>query len=120
MDAAREVGDLRDDVQPQPARVAEQARVRELARGDVQRELVVGDLEVAAEVGEVLGQDRGLAVGHDRDADIPAADDLLREVADDLAELRREQRSADRAHEAARALHEALHLLRRLLAAARR
>ena len=120
VDAAREVGDLRDDVQPQPAGVAEQARVREFARRDVQRELVIGDLEVAAEVGEVLGQDRRVAVGHERDADIAAADDLLREVADDLAELGGEQRAADGAHEAARALHEALHLFGRLLAAAPR
>ena len=102
--AACELGHLRDDVQSQPPRVAEQSRVGELPHRDVERELVVGDLEVATEVREVLRQDRGDAVGHDRDADIPAADDLLREVADDLAELRGEERSADRAHEASRAL----------------
>ena len=116
VDAAGEVGHLRDDVQAQPPRVAEQARVGELADGGVQRELVVGDLEVATEVGEVLRQDRGHAVGHDRDADIAAADDLLREVADDLAELRGEERSADGAHQAARALDETLHVVGRLLA----
>ena len=78
VDAAGEVGDLRDDVQPQPAGVPEQARVRELAHREVQRELVVGDLEVAAEVREVLREDRRVAVGHERDADVAAADDLLR------------------------------------------
>jgi hypothetical protein len=51
--------------------------VREFAGRDVQRQLVVGDLEVAAEVREVLGEDHGVAVGHQRDADIAAADDLL-------------------------------------------
>ncbi len=37
----------------------------------VQGQLIVGDLEVATEVGEVLRQDRRVAVGHDRDATSP-------------------------------------------------
>ena len=107
-------------MQAQPPRVAEQPCVRELAGGRVQGELVVGDLEVAPEVGEVLGEDRGLAVGHQRDADIAAAHDLFGEVADDLAELRREQRAADRAHEAPGSLHETLHVFGGLFAQGRR
>nr|BFF11912.1 hypothetical protein GCM10025699_32150 [Microbacterium flavescens] len=116
VDAAREVGHLRDDVQAQPPGVAEQARVRQLARGDVQRELVVGHLEVAPEVREVLGEDGRLAVGHQRDADVAAAHDLLREVSHDLAQLRREERAADRPHEASGPLDEALHVVGGVLA----
>ena len=76
MDAPGELGHLRDDVQAQPAGVPEQACVRQLARREVQRELIVGDLEVAPEVGEVLRQDRRDGVGHDGDADVAARDDF--------------------------------------------
>ncbi|CAH0273162.1 hypothetical protein SRABI128_03447 [Microbacterium sp. Bi128] len=93
----------------------EQARVGQLASGEIQRQLVLGDLEVAAEVGEVLRQDRRVTVGHDGDADIPAADDLGGEATDDVAELRGEERAADRAHQASGARDHLLHVVRGLL-----
>ena len=102
-------------MQPQPFRVPEQARVRELARGEVERQLIVGDLEVAPEVGEVLRQDRRDAVGHERDADIPARDHLERESTDHAAQLCGEHRPADAAHERAGAGDELAHLFGGLL-----
>ena len=102
-------------MQPQPLRVPEEPRVGEFAGREVEGELVVGDVEVAAEVGEVLRQDRRDPVGHHRDPDVAAGDDLEREAADHAAELRGEHRPADAAHERARARDELLHLLGRLL-----
>ena len=115
MNAAGELGDLRDDVQSQPAGVAEQARVREFACREIQRELVVGHVEIASEVREVLRKDRGHPVGHDGDADVAPGDDLERETPDHTAELGGEQRAADAAHERAGTRHQLTHLLGGLL-----
>ena len=114
-DALRELGDLGDQLQPQPLRVPEQARVRELADGEVELDLVGRDVEPVAEARDVLRDERGLAVRQQGDADVAAGDDLVRELADDLAELHREQGAADGAHHLAGVLQHRLHLLRRLL-----
>ena len=115
VDAARERRDGRDEVQAQPAGVPEQPGVRELAHREVQLDLVVGDVEAGAELGGVLGQDRGTTVVEERDADVAARDDLGGELADHLAELHREERPADAPHHAARARDHRAHLFGRLL-----
>ncbi len=89
--------------------------MRELTGGDVERELVVGDLEILRELSVVLGHHRGLTVGQERNADIAAADDLGRKVPDHGPQLRGEQRTTDRAHHATRAGDHLLHLGRGLL-----
>jgi hypothetical protein len=96
-------------------RACASSRVRE-----IQRELVVGHVQVAGEVGEVLRQDRRDAVGHDGNADIAAGHHLLRQASDDAAELSGEQRTAHASHERARSGDELSHLLRGLLVDRRR
>ena len=65
-------------MQAQPASVAEETGVGELARREVQRQLIAVHLQVPTEVGEVLRHDHGLTVRQDRDAHVTAGDDLER------------------------------------------
>ncbi len=93
----------------------EEPGVRELAHGQVQLYLVVGDVESAAELGDVLRDEGRGPVRHERDADVSARDDLFRELAHDLTQLHREQGTADGAHDLPGVGDHALHLLRCLL-----
>lgn len=82
----------------------EQPRVGEFAHREVELHLVGGDVEPGPEGDHVLRYDRGLLPVEQRDADVAARDDLARELADHLPELHREERAADVAHHAGRAL----------------
>ena len=107
----------REQVQPQPLRVAEEARVGEFAHRQVEPDLLDGNVEAGAEAVDVLRDEcrlPGLAV-EQRDADIASGDDLARELADDLPELHGEQGAADVAHELARVAEHPTQLLGGLL-----
>ncbi|OEI69241.1 hypothetical protein Cus16_1080 [Curtobacterium sp. ER1/6] len=115
VDAARVVGDRRDDVQPEPLRRPEEPRVRELPDRQVDADLVLGDVEALGELGDVLRQEHRDLLVEERDADVATRDDLLRELTDDLAELDREQGTAHAAHRLRDVAEHGLELLRRAL-----
>ena len=115
LDAAGEFRDRRHQLQPQPPRVAEQPRVRELAHREIQLHLVASGCRGRRRSQHVLGEQRR-AVVEQRDADVATGDDLGRKLADDLSELHREQRAADVAHHLARAVEHLAHLFGRLVA----
>ena len=113
MQAVGVLGDRTEQLQPQPLRVAEQARVRELAHREVELHLVDGDVEAGAEAEHVLREDRRSAVRgvEQGNPDVAAGDYLARELADDLPQLHGEQGAADVAHHAAHAGDHPVHLL---------
>ena len=117
MDAARVVGDLGEQLQPQPLRMAEQSGVGELAHREVQPHLLDRHLEPAGEAFHVLRHERRLALFavEQRDADVAAGDHLLRQLPHDLAELHREEGAADVAHDASCVAEHAAELFGRLL-----
>ena len=96
VDAVREVGDLRDQLQAKPLGVPEQPGVRQFAHRQVDAHLVEGDVEAGAEGVDVLRHDDRLALVAvaEGNADVAARDHLGGELPDDLAELHREQRAA--------------------------
>ena len=61
----------------------------------VDADLVLGDVEPLGELGDVLRHECGDLLVEERHTDVPAGHDLLRELADDLAELDREEGAAE-------------------------
>jgi hypothetical protein len=82
--------------------VPEQTLVGRLAQGKVEPDLVIRAAEPGAELGDVLGDERGDPARPERDADIGGRDDLAGEPAEPLPDLGAEHQSAhlveDRGH----------------------